>query len=279
MRTATTVIGAVLITALSAIVIAGQAPAGGQAPGGQAPAAPAGRGAAAGGRAGGGRGAAPAEPVIPVEPHDLNGYWMLPPDIHDGRRIPDAALVPAVTRQKLAQVAAHDKDAIRYCNQVGLPAVMGLGSPYNIRISPNYMVVVTEYAPAQNRWIYLNRSTHIPADAYDPGVYGDSIGHWEGDTLLVETTMINPDKGQISIPGGGFRTADSKLVERFKLLKQGQVLQVISTWTDPKVFRTPQTYEYRYNRMARDYDGRLGSGCDPYDEERVAFVNGQAAAR
>jgi hypothetical protein len=235
-----------------------------------------GQGAGQGGRGGGrGRGAA-VEPVIPVHPRDLSGYWMLPPDPRDGRRIPDAQLIPAVAKQKLAEVALHDRGAVRYCNQIGLPAMMGLGSPYNIKISPTLMVIVTEYAAAQNRWIYLNRDKHISPDDYDRGVYGDSIGHWEGDTLVVETTMQDPAKGILAIPGGGFRTADSTLVERFRLLKAGQVLSVVSTWTDPKVFRTPHTYEYRYNRMTRDYEGRLGSACDPYDEERAAFLTGPA---
>ena len=74
---------------------------------------------------------------------------------------------------------------------------------------------------------------------------GDSIGRWEGDTLVVETTMFHPDNGILGIPGGCFRTPDSKLVERFRLLRNGQVLQVISTWTDPKVLSRPHTYELR----------------------------------
>ena len=251
------------IVAVICVVVMSAAAAIGQAPG---------RGG--GGGRGGGQGA-PAV-VVPVDPRDFNGYWMLPPDPRDGRDIPAASLVDSVPRQKLAEIAAHDRDAVRYCNQVGLPAVMGLGSPYNIRIAKDLMVVVSEYAPAQNRWIYLNRTTHISGDVYDPGVYGHSVGRWEGNTLVVDTRMFHPDRGILSIPGGGFRTSDSQLVERFTMLKNGQVLQLISTWTDPKVFRTPHTYEYRYNRVAGQYDGRLGSPCDPYDEERAQFLTRQA---
>jgi hypothetical protein len=248
-------------TMFSVSVLYSQDPAGrGGVPGGQG---------AAGGR---GRGAA-VESVAPVDPRDLSGYWLLPPDPRDGRHMPDAALLPSLTRQRLAEVAAKDKETVRYCHQIGLPAAMGLGSPYNIRISSSLMVILTEYAPAQNRFIYLNRKEHIPDEAYDRGVYGDSIAHWEGNVLVVDTTMFTPDRGILSIPGGGFRTANSKLVERFQLLKNGQVLQLVSTWTDPGVFKGSHTYEYRYNRMPRDYDGRLGSGCDPYDDERVAFLS------
>jgi hypothetical protein len=248
--------------------------AGGQAPQG-AGAEQAGPAQGGRGRGGGRGGRGGVEPVIVPHPHDLSGYWMLPPDGRDGRRIPIAQLVPAVTRQKLDAVAKHDLEATRYCHQIGLPTMMTLGSPYNIKISPTLMVIVSEYAAAQNRWIYLNRARHIETDAFDPALYGDSIGHWEGDTLVVESTMFDADRGILGIPGGGFRTADSKLVERFSLMKMGQVLSVVSTWTDPKVFRAPHTYELRYNRLSRDYEGRQGSGCDPYDDERTTFLLGR----
>lgn len=262
MRTGTQTSLTAAVVLLAVALLDGQVPQGQPAPGG---------GAGRGGGRGGGRGAA-VEPAIPVHPRDLSGYWMLPPDGRDGRRIPAAQLAPGVTRQKLDAVAAHDLEAVRYCRQVGLPTMMGLASPYNIKISPNFMVIVTEYAAAQNRWIYLNRDKHVPAEAYDPSLYGDSLGRWEGNTLVVESTMFDPDRGILGIPGGGFRTAESTLVERFTLLKNGQVLSVVSTWTDPKVFRAPHTYEYRFNRMSRDYEGRLGSGCDPYDDERTGFL-------
>jgi len=219
-----------------------------------------------------GRGAGPAAPVVTYGAREISGYWMLPPDARDGRLVPNAVLLPSVTPQTLAEAAAKDRDTVRYCQQIGLPAAMALGSPYNIRVSPQLMVILSEYAPAQNRNIFLNRTEHIPDEAYDRGVYGDSIARWEGNVLVVDTTMFNHERGILSIPGGGFRTADSKLVERFQLLKNGLVLQVVSTWTDPNVFRTPHTYEYRFNRMPPGYDGRLGAGCDPYDADRVAFL-------
>ena len=85
---------------------------------------------------------------------------------------------------------------------------------------------------------------------------------------------LHPENGILGIPGGGFRTPDSRLVERFRLLKNGQILQVISTWTDPKVFRTPHTYELRYIRLPRDYEARPNAVCDPYDEERAQLFSG-----
>jgi hypothetical protein len=213
-------------------------------------------------------------PAPAFDPKDFSGYWELPPDGHDGRNIPAAKLAAGVTRQKLAAIAAHDAKGYRWCYNLGVPNLMLLTRPFDIRITQGYVTIMPEYSAAQNRWIYLNRGQHIPADEYEAGVNGDSIGRWEGTTLVVETTMFHPDNGILGIPGGGFRTPESRLVERFRLLNNGQVLQVLSTWTDPKVFRTPHTYELRYTRLPRDYEARPNAVCDPYNEERAQLFAG-----
>ena len=220
---------------------------------------------------GGGSGASGS---APVDPRNLSGYWELPPDGRDGRNIPAARLAAGATKVKLDEIAAHDAKGYRWCYNIGLPNLMLLTRPLDIRINANYMTIMPEYTAAQNRWVYLNRKTHIPADEYEPGVNGDSIGHWDGNTLVVETTMFDPLKGILGIPGGGFRTPESVLIERFRLLNYGQVLQVISTWTDAKVFRTPHTYELRYNRLPREYEARPNAVCDPYNEERAQLFEG-----
>src|SRR3954470_6082243 len=103
----------------------------------------------------GGRGA--AAPAAAVDPKDLSGYWELPPDGHDGRNIPAASLAPTVTRQKLAAIAAHDSKGYRWCANLGVPNLMLLSRPLDIRITPALMTIMPEYNAAQNRWIYLNR--------------------------------------------------------------------------------------------------------------------------
>ena len=64
----------------------------------------------------------------------------------------------------------------------------------------------------------------------------------------------------------------SRLVELYRLLKDGAVLSVTFTWTDPTVFRTPHSYEYRYNRLPSTYEPRQWLPCDPHDEERAKFL-------
>lgn len=221
------------------------------------------------------RPAAPAAQQSPAKaaamagnPRDISGYWELS---FDSRKIPPADLAPGVTKATLEEKAAADAHAIRYCNLVGTPSIMDSGRPLDIREGTRE-VIITADVNASPRHIYLDRAKHIPADQFDTTSNGDSIAQWDGDTLLVDTVGFDPKKGLVQIPGGGFRTAESHLVERYRLLEDGSVLSVVFTWEDAKVFRTPHTYEFRYYRMPRQYEPMPPVKCDPYDEVRNKFL-------
>lgn len=162
--------------------------------------------------------------------------------------------------------------AIRWCNWVGMPTTMDVGRPLNIRQGAREIVIVAESPVTPVRHLYLDRKTHIDKEIFDPTTSGDSIAHWEGDTLVADTIGFEPTRGITAIPGGGFRTANSHLVERYRLLKNGTVLSVRFTWTDPDVFQTPHTYEFRYQRVEKEYGARPYQLCDPFDQERAAFL-------
>jgi hypothetical protein len=201
-------------------------------------------------------------------PPDISGYWEL---TIDGRRVPPAVLAPSVTPAMLEAEARKAAKAIRWCNWVGMPTTMDVGRPLNIRQGSREVVIVAESPVTPVRHLYLNRKTHIDQEIFDPNTSGDSIAHWEGDTLVVDTVGFEPTKGITLIPGGGFRTANTRLVERFRLLKNGALLSVTFTWTDPSVFQTPHAYEFRYQRAEKEYEARPYRLCDPFDPERTAF--------
>jgi hypothetical protein len=199
---------------------------------------------------------------------DLSGFWELN---FDSRIVPRASLVPTVTPARISARARGDAYAIRWCNLLGMPFIMDSGRPLDIRQGATAIIVVPENSSAP-RYLYLDRSAHIGDDIYDPSTNGDSIARWEGDTLVVDTTEFHGEHGITAIPGGGFRTEKSRLVERYRLLKDGAVLSVTFTWTDPAVFRVPHSYEYRYNRLPSTYEPRQWLPCDAYDEERAKFL-------
>ena len=201
-------------------------------------------------------------------PPDISGYWELSVD---GRFVPRARLSPKITPAAIEAEARKTAKAIRWCNWVGMPTTMDVGRPLNIRVGSREIVIVAESPVTPVRHLYLNRKAHIDKDTFDPNTSGDSIARWEGDTLVVDTIGFDPNKGITEIPGGGFRTAGSQLVERYRLLKNGALLSVTFTWTDPDVFQTPHTYEFRYQRVEKEYEPRPYERCDPFDKERAAF--------
>jgi hypothetical protein len=202
-------------------------------------------------------------------PPDLSGFWEL--TYLDSQHVPRAQLSPRVTRAALDAQAKKDFKAMRWCNILGMPAIMSSPRPLDIRQTDRMLVIAAEINAA-TRYVYLNRTAHIDKAIFDPTTNGDSIGRWERGTLVVDTVGFDPNKGLTAIPGGGFRTANSHLVERYRLMNNGSLLSVTFTWTDPGVYRTPHTYEFRYARLPRDYEARLPLNCDPFDEGRTAFL-------
>lgn len=209
----------------------------------------------------------PAPMAQAFDAHDISGYWELSP--YD-RSIPPADLT-AFGQANMANARDNDLISLRYCRALGVPAMMDAGRPISIT-QGRYEVLITAPVNTTHRHLVF-RAQHTNPDIYDPSSAGESIAHWEGDTLLVDTIGFHEKYGWMLIPGGGYRTQASHLVERFKLLKNGQVLSVTSTWSDPKVFATPHTYEFWYHKINGVYEERPAVGCNPWDAERSAFVD------
>jgi hypothetical protein len=219
-----------------------------------------------------GRGGTPAVESVPRSPQgtpDLSGYWELR---FDSANVPKARLRARLTPARVAAQSRKDAHAMRWCNWLGTPFAMTDYRPLDIRQGRREVAIVFEMQNAVARHVYLNRTEHIDQETFDRSTNGDSIARWDGDVLVAETIGFADDRGVTAIPGGGFRTSSSTLVERFRLLPGGQMLSVVSTWTDPNVFAAPHTYEYRYYRAPREYEGRR-IACAPGDtEERNRYM-------
>ncbi len=199
--------------------------------------------------------------------HNLSGRW----ELHfDSKNVPLASLTTPVTEEEKAEQIRKNTYEIRWCHFFGVPYVMET-SP--IEILENQFgreIVITFTTRNPSRHIYLDRIKHENPDTFDPTSNGHSIGKWEGETLVVDTIGFSAE-GLTSIPGGGRRTPNSHLTERFHLINGGSMLSVISTWQDEQVFAKPQTYEFRYYRAPKnlvmpEYD------CDTSNESRGKFL-------
>jgi hypothetical protein len=199
---------------------------------------------------------------------DISGYWELR---YDSFHVPAASLTPNAAADQPNQ-RRRDDDSIRRCINVGVPALMADRAPLDIRQSPTVIGMVAK-SPSSVRYVYTDGRNHPDKDDFDPTTNGHSIGRWEGDTLVVDTVGFN-DRGVRTIPGGGVRTTNSHLIERYRLLEDGQRLSVTFTWEDPNVFQKPYTYEFRYYKVPQIAEPRVFN-CNPNDAERAKFLSGQ----
>jgi len=100
----------------------------------------------------------------------------------------------------------------------------------------------------QVRHVYMN----VPHSAAPkPSWYGESVGHYEGDTLVIDTIGMNA-KTVVDI----YRTPHTEklhVVERWRRIDNGQGMEVVFTVDDPDTFVKPWTAKRRYRRIDQDF--------------------------
>jgi hypothetical protein len=117
--------------------------------------------------------------------------------------------------------------------------------PIEFLFAPGKVVVVTE-AYSQVRQIFTDGRQH-PADP-DPTFQGHSIGHWEADTLVVDTVGFVPNT-EITLGIG--HSDQMRIVERMRRLDANH-LQIETTITDPVVLAKPWITVHPYVRRKDD---------------------------
>ena len=125
------------------------------------------------------------------------------------------------------------------------PIPQRLGNPHvnDIEVFDD-RVIITAETDGGARIVYLDGRGH-PENA-EPTSRGQSIGHWEGDTLVVETTHFAPHRSGNGrgIPSG----ARKQLQERYRLNESGTRLIVGYTLEDPEYLAEPvvDSFEWQY---------------------------------
>ncbi len=132
----------------------------------------------------------------------------------------------------------------------GMPAIMDQFYPMEIAATGDDIVVHLEELDT-TRMIYMTASA--PPPTANP--YGYSVGYWEDETLVVNTTHINwPWFDQTGVP----QTDAIELLERFTLSENGLRLNYSVTATDPVTFTEPV-------ELTRDWIWLPGESVQPYD--------------
>lgn len=187
---------------------------------------------------------------------DLTGTWERYPQPGDtpdpalvSAPIPDPPLKPEykgpwqANQAKLAARIAEGQpagDNYVHCLPDGMPAMMQGMFPMEIFQRPE-QINVTQEAFNQTRRIYMGETLR-PASELDPMFYGHSVGHWEGDTLVIETTGIKENVQYRWTP----HSEGMKITERLHLLTP-EILRNDIVVEDAYLER-PWSYSYTYRR-------------------------------
>lgn len=193
---------------------------------------------------------------------DLSGYWMIsfgqvPPNrpaTPEEQRMLDALpddvlllndsglveLPPGetgglqLTERARREAANYDIESQRQISTTCRPPsiIYSMQGPFPMEIfqGRDLIVIKMEYFDVV-RVIFLNETAH-PED-WPHSVSGHSIGHWEGDTLVVETTHI---QAATMLNNGVNHSDDMVLTERFRLSEDGQTLLITQVYDDPTMF-------------------------------------------
>jgi hypothetical protein len=193
--------------------------------------------------------AATPKPPSP-DPRDISGVWfgIGNQDPNNGRFLPLEGGEPpfkpqaaAIQKKRADRAAAGDPESqpADLCYPHGVPAVIRLPTPLQIIQTPGQVTIIVE-ASRTVRPIRLD-DTH-PANL-KPTFMGDSVGHWEGDTLVVDTIGLRPNWLDIS---GAPASERMHTVERFRKLDGGRKLEDVVTIDDPVNYTHPWTARREY---------------------------------
>ncbi len=178
------------------------------------------------------------------DPHDLSGVWgnngmeldvkNVPPFTPEGQKMFDA------TRSEIP--TTNSKDGMLICDPLGYPRLFAYNYGMQFVMLPDRVLQFFEWGHTW-RDIWTD-GRKLPDNPPQPRWLGYAIGHWEGDTLVVEGNGYD-DRSWISEDRRnrirGFAHTDGmKTVEHYKRTSYG-TLEAEMTVIDPKVFTQPWT--------------------------------------
>ena len=132
--------------------------------------------------------------------------------------------------------------ATELCGLSGVPHVLTLFGLVQFLQGPDQVTILYE-RDHQVRRVYMNQKH---SDDPVPDWYGESVGHYEGDTLVIDT--IGLDDNSLIDRFGVPQTTKTHVVERYRVSDDGASLVAHVTVTDPTMFHMPWTGTITYSR-------------------------------
>ena len=200
-----------------------------------------------------------AQAAAKSPPVDLSGFWERRDTEGGGsfdgmmRALPRAVLVAGFVPPRAPAVQVEppangkpNPEGVPYIVTTGrcatnasvnIPFMMTHSTPIDIVQGAEEILIVPEMPGVQR--IFMDGRAHPTTVQAAPTGLGHSVGRWEGDVLVVHTVGMNAGGG---VPGGGFRTPETELTQRWRLKDGGKQLEVEFTWVDPKIYAKPHTF-------------------------------------
>src|SRR5215470_2490721 len=147
----------------------------------------------------------------------------------EGNEIPYLPAAAAKKKENFENRLTADPEI--KCYLPGVPRATYMPHPFQIVQTPQFILVAYEFAGA-TRTIYMDKVPPNPVDSW----MGHSVGHWEGDTLVVDVTRLN-DQTWFD-RAGNFHSDALHVVERYTPMSP-DALMYEATIEDPKVFSRP----------------------------------------
>ncbi len=203
---------------------------------------------------------ASAQPIYQPPPgQNFEGVWLIQAD-HSVIRTLEGKL-PPMTRAAAARYAAAvqarkagkpDFDTIRSCKPHGFPRILFAAYPFEVLQEPRQVTFIHE-VHHMPRMVYLDLTLPKLEDM-DPNWMGQSAGHWEGDTLVVDSQGFN-DLTTLDAAGLPHST-ELRVRERLRKI-DADTLEDVITINDPKTYTRPWstrvTYQRQPGRRLREY--------------------------
>jgi hypothetical protein len=190
----------------------------------------------------------------PAAPFNLTGNWFIDNRGNQGwlfnRTYPTLTPAAQVHFDAFQAAAAEGKvyrDDIGQCWPPGVPIIMTRVWPVAMIQLPTAVYMISGFMNSL-RTVFLDGRSHTDPDLVVRTFNGESIGHWEGDTLVVDTrNFIDSEHRWVDqgVPGSG----ELRIIERIRLIDDGQALEIAYTMTDPRNWVGEWTGTRRWNRV------------------------------
>jgi hypothetical protein len=151
-------------------------------------------------------------------------------------------------RRDMSAAGTPLQDMTAQCMPEGLPRAITAHYPFQVIQTPAKTVIVQEMM-RESRIVYMNEN-HTKPPQLRPSFMGHSIGHWEGDTLVIDTIGLLQERTQWD-----FAPISDKVhvTERIRKIDGGRKLENVVTIDDPTLYKQPWSARMVFNWAPDDH--------------------------